>query len=595
MLSAVFRHTSRAPALPPGMSDASNIRWTFVGKGREQRGRMFYNAARVRLIDQEATRIFQVGDCVFVGTEGSNEKWVAHIVKFMDLLGEDGERSTDAECMRVILRWFYKPKDIHEKTSLSNIKEPEPNELYWSDHVEIKGNPVECIEGRAFVRKHRKDVLAVRANPPPAFWPGDRFYLCRYYYGTDEPDPPPLRAFGEHELAYLLQNPSAEELFRSAMLYQRRGHKLKHDDDGTLLMSARKHSADPATGSSGGSSSRPDLGSERPYFTCICNEETPGTESPKKALVDAGEASEGFTLRQDSEEEGAAKTPKTHRVRNITEAKDIPMWLDSEEESIAEAPKKRRTRSNSKAKNNALLYDSEEVSIAKTPKKRRVTSIAEAKKIPALYDCEEEGIVEAPTKRRTRNTSKAKVNPVLESSEEDSVAEAPTKRHTRNSAKGKESAAKRPRVTNTVIDGGHFGDFDEPSTLVQNASAQPDSSARDTDMTVSNVEEPGEEGASLGSMTRSKTKASPPSVKRKVDKLSPNLQVKEEQVVDELEELFDAPPPSSNEYTFGLPTQTKIEEGASDMGATSKSTDDIVAEFMNTEEFPSEAQAADRK
>eukprot|EP00171_Calliarthron_tuberculosum_P001571 IDg1571t1 len=216
-------------------SDFNNVHWSFLGQPRpceKNAGRVYYSMAKVRSITGGVERTYKLGDCVFVNVEEGSEPWVGQVVDFFSK-GKDPQDDDELQVvhdttiairMFVVLRWFYNPKDVEPDTKRSLppcMREAVVNELYFSDHIEYQGNPLEVIEGRAFPFQTQRELEYARAHHPSGFWEGDRMNIVRHYYGTSSGIPPPMRELERGELEYLMKNHTTSEMYRVAKTARR--------------------------------------------------------------------------------------------------------------------------------------------------------------------------------------------------------------------------------------------------------------------------------------------------------------------------------------------------------------------------------------
>lgn len=252
MLACIFGRAGKTASVTDAgndsaADDADNIRWDLINPlMKRDGGKKYYRAAKARLLKEGVTRIFQMGDCVTTKTPTS-AIWVGHITHFFEVLTDSGKRGTSADSFRVVVRWFYDPKDcpqdeIDRAVNAGMIRGPLSTELFFSDHVDTEGNPLECVIGKAFIRGTKQGFSETKNNPPRDYWKdSDKFFLCRAYYASSDDHPPrPIRKLEQGELAYLLQNPCTEDLYNKSLLFRRHGHKINKDLDGNPMYHKHK-------------------------------------------------------------------------------------------------------------------------------------------------------------------------------------------------------------------------------------------------------------------------------------------------------------------------------------------------------------------
>lgn len=217
-------------ATPNLFSDFQNVVWKFVGEQRsfdKNTDRYYFNDVKVCNNKTGHERRYTVGDCVYVNTDEENNSWVGQIVDFFcngSPPKDDDEvqvvhDSTTASRMFVVFRWLYNPLEIDRDSTRAlptPVQTPLKRELYFSDHIDYDGNPVEVIEGRAFMFQTQRELNRAVQVHPEHFCIGDIFRLVRYYYGSNSGIPPPIRELEIGELVYLINNPTTSVMYKVA-------------------------------------------------------------------------------------------------------------------------------------------------------------------------------------------------------------------------------------------------------------------------------------------------------------------------------------------------------------------------------------------
>lgn len=259
MMACIFGKSGRyATSSGSKFGHKKDIKWDLVGKCVERNEKKFRTQARARLISEQATRTFQIGDCVMLkfkqGEDGDKDKeddedssedendsnvCLAQILRFYEILKQDGTaEGENADTYFIEIKWLYRPQDVTSKELRdAGLKSPLKDEHYFSDHVDSA--PIESIIGKAHLRQTRKGIEACYNDPPKDFWEGtDKSYLCRYFYASSDADDHPkrMRKLESRELAFLLQNPTRKDLFEQGQLFRRNGPALKVDENNQPLM-----------------------------------------------------------------------------------------------------------------------------------------------------------------------------------------------------------------------------------------------------------------------------------------------------------------------------------------------------------------------
>lgn len=197
-------------------SESSNeheplVNWELCGIGEEEGDFVYYREAKVSWDPDGSTRYssrrFKLGDTVFLAVE-SGKPFVGQILEFyLTKKVEPAEK-------RITLRWLYYPEDLDGDVDLTKIPAPTVDEMYFSDHVDLNGNPIEVIDGRAFLYETQEQVVARKdGQKPRGYWDGDLFLLVRTFYGSQEPEPRPLCPLDPGELKSIIEGPTTDELY----------------------------------------------------------------------------------------------------------------------------------------------------------------------------------------------------------------------------------------------------------------------------------------------------------------------------------------------------------------------------------------------
>lgn len=204
--------------------DLDNIRWTWVGRGTKRGKYRLFSQAKVERLNDNTSRIFTVGDTVYVANNDGGQAWVGHLIEMceggsLDAGGEVElvENSPADTQMRMFcrLRWFYNSDDETvanaQREARNSLPDPHRAEIYFSDHVEEPAsNLLEVIEGKAFLVRSPKELREFRKNYPEDYWAGDEIRIARCMYGVDARAVPSLREFERGELDELLKCPSTD-------------------------------------------------------------------------------------------------------------------------------------------------------------------------------------------------------------------------------------------------------------------------------------------------------------------------------------------------------------------------------------------------
>lgn len=156
--------------------DDPALHW--VGPGVPTKGRTRYTYRTVKMRCKYKGRLleryFNYGDTVYMWGE-ENEVWFAQILKFYEpklppydpevqIVGDVPKQKNKWVCFR----WFINPSDVdgaikwEDSDDRPSAPRPKENELYFSDHVEVKlqSNLVSAILGRAYLCDQIKKMEA---------------------------------------------------------------------------------------------------------------------------------------------------------------------------------------------------------------------------------------------------------------------------------------------------------------------------------------------------------------------------------------------------------------------------------------------------
>lgn len=209
------------------MNEANNIVWSFLGKPLSQDSRRYYKHAEVRYQADNSTRIFKIGECVYMSSDDFGGFWVGQIVQMYERARE--EQDVDpVQRMRIVLRWMYDLEDISRDSRRAmhpSFFKRSTNELMFSDGLEFRGNSIEVIQGRAFLFQNVEEKnsfhIPKEHSPSDLYWPGDKLHIVRYFYGNQSGVPPPVRELEKNELNMLLRNPTTEKMYKRSRSVRR--------------------------------------------------------------------------------------------------------------------------------------------------------------------------------------------------------------------------------------------------------------------------------------------------------------------------------------------------------------------------------------
>ncbi len=337
MLACVFGQVGKQATSANSKREkyGARVTWELFGRTASKSGKKYCKAARARLLNENAQRVFQVGDCVLVSGQGQGddtEKWAGQVISFFEVLTDSGTEGKDASCYRVVLRWLYRPKDVMDKElelAEEYIKTPLHYEMFMSDAIETEGCPIECIIGRCYVRPTVKSIKSAKASPPSGYWKEvDEFILVRSFYGSSEHYPRPLRKLEVGELAYLCRNPTSADQYNESLLFRRHGHKVMDVDDDDSQASKNIRPDNSGSGISSSSAPRKKPKREnmeiRPMYRCPCCTLDPDTSLTKKRKHnDLGEVEPSTPIkrprRQGDENDTCSRMPVAAEIDEPSE------------------------------------------------------------------------------------------------------------------------------------------------------------------------------------------------------------------------------------------------------------------------------------
>ncbi len=223
------------------MQDTEPWKWSWLEPGTKKNNCTYYGRVQAARSSDKSHRVYETGHTVHVAND-ENQLWVAQIVE-MYQVGIDLE---DEECvlvmdkgipsheMRCTLRWFYSADDENmadSKRVCPWLPKPVKNEIYFSDHVEDgKSNNLSVIDGRVFLCSTEKEMTLFPEMLPTDYREGDAVCLCRFFYGYNSGNPPPIRELARRELEYFRSNPSRDpDLYSAskAAIFGRHGAVMK--------------------------------------------------------------------------------------------------------------------------------------------------------------------------------------------------------------------------------------------------------------------------------------------------------------------------------------------------------------------------------